>query len=167
MRVAHNIVDVVKREHNLTIQEAFDYVEDMYLSIQDQLLEDYRQVPSFSPEVDKVVAFYVEGLLEWVQGNVEFSLASGRYMGDLASDLTVRETGIVEIWPLNAEGLKEKAEQEAREKGVVVPQTMKAESTFVESSHSQLSRLRFPLKMFIFLISLLAAFWTYYFYFRI
>jgi len=158
MRVAHNIVDVVKREHKLSVQEAFDYVEDMYLSIQDQLLEDYRQVPSFSPEVDKVVAFYVEGLIEWVQGNVEFSVASGRYMGDLAGDLTLRETGIMPIWPLNAEGLKEKAKAGAIEKGM--GSTME-ESTLIERSHSHLPGWKASFKMFMFLVLLLMVWGIY------
>ncbi|KAF8817274.1 terpenoid synthase [Phlegmacium glaucopus] len=99
MTVAHNIVDVVKREKGLDMQGAFDFVEGMYLDIQKGLLDDLKNIPTFEGPENKVLKFYVEGLVEWVQGNVEFSLASGRYFRDLMGDADIRKTRLVAIYP--------------------------------------------------------------------
>lgn len=99
MRVAHNIVDVVKRVNGLDIQGSFDYVEGMYKSICTGLLDDFKNLPSFESPFDEVVKAYAEGLIEWVQGNIEFSLASGRYFGEFAGNSEIRETGLVAIFP--------------------------------------------------------------------
>ncbi|KAF8808591.1 terpenoid synthase [Phlegmacium glaucopus] len=82
MTVAHNIVDVVKREKGL-----------------DGLLDDLKNLPTFEGPENEVLKFYVEGLVEWVQGNVEFSLASGRYFRDLMGDTDIRKTRLVAIYP--------------------------------------------------------------------
>lgn len=101
MEVAHNIVDVVMREQGLGVQEAMDHVGQMYQATSNQLLDDFRTLPSFASQ-DPVARAYVEGLLEWVQGNVEFSLASGRYFGGLAGSLEIRKSHRVEILPPRA-----------------------------------------------------------------
>jgi hypothetical protein len=85
---------------NFGVQEAMDYVGRMYQSISEGLVEDFRTLPSFAGPVDAVVKSYTEGLLEWVEGNVEFSLASGRYFGDLAGSPEIRKSGMVAILPL-------------------------------------------------------------------
>ncbi|KAF8802730.1 hypothetical protein BYT27DRAFT_7260685 [Phlegmacium glaucopus] len=99
MAVAHNIVDVVKREKGLDVQGAFDFVEGMYLDIQKGLLDDLKNLPTFEGPENEVLKFYVEGLVEWVQGNVEFSLASGRYFRDLMGNTDIRKTRLVAIYP--------------------------------------------------------------------
>jgi len=99
MCVAHNIVDVVKRAKGLDVQGAFNYVERMYMNIQNGLLDDLKNLPTFEGPENEVLKFYVEGLVEWVQGNVEFSLASGRYFRDLMGDTDIRETRLVAIYP--------------------------------------------------------------------
>jgi Delta6-protoilludene synthase len=104
MQVAHNIVDVVIRTKGLNVQDAFDYVGSIYRRICAGLLDDLKNLPSFEGPYNDVLKFYVEGLVEWVQGNVEFSLASGRYFGHLAGSQQIRATGIVEVLPPKSDG---------------------------------------------------------------
>jgi len=100
MRVAHNIVDVFMREKRMSVQEAMDAVGVLYHKIWDQLKADYNALPIFrEAKKDEVTREYALGLMEWVEGNVEFSLASGRYFKELAGDKGIRESGLVPLIP--------------------------------------------------------------------
>lgn len=104
MRVAHNIVDVFMREKRLSPQQAMDAVGVYYHEIWDQLKADYNALPDFGDEnKNRVARAYAIGCLEWVEGNVEFSLASGRYFKELAGDKTIRKTRWVPLMPLKVQ----------------------------------------------------------------
>lgn len=100
-RVAHNIVDVVLRERQKGVQDAMDVVGAIYRELFISLVDDYNNIPTFdSPEQNEVLREYTLGLLDWVQANVEFSLASQRYFGAKAGSKEIRTNRWVELLPL-------------------------------------------------------------------
>ena len=102
-RVAHNIVDVVLREHQ-GAQNAMDVVGASYRELFPSLVDDYYNLPMFENDKDnEVLREYALGLLDWVEANVEFSLNSQRYFGAKAGSKEMKVNGLVELLPVKSE----------------------------------------------------------------
>ncbi|KAL8663342.1 MAG: hypothetical protein Q9202_003978 [Teloschistes flavicans] len=100
-RVAHNIVDVVLRERQKGVQDAMDVVGSTYRDLFLVLVECYNSLPTFGEaDGDEVLREYALGLLDWVEGNVEFSLGSQRYFGTRAGTEDLRVDRTVEMLQL-------------------------------------------------------------------
>ena len=78
----------------LTVQEAIDHVALIYKDCGEILTDSRSRIRSFGPEVDKAVQTYIMGMEQWVIGNLEWSLDTGRFFGK-----EVRETRMVELKP--------------------------------------------------------------------
>jgi hypothetical protein len=99
-RIPHNIVDVVVRERKKGLQDAMDVVAGKYRKILLSLLDDRNNMPNFQKhEQNEVLKEYVLGLLDWVEGNVEFSLDSPRYFRERAG-AEIRNTRWTELFAL-------------------------------------------------------------------
>jgi hypothetical protein len=93
----HNIVTVIVKEKALGVQEAIDYVGEMYRGIARKFIEDMKDVPSFSESLDQLVSEYVFGLSNWVTALLEWSFESERYFGTCGPK--IKSTRIVELLP--------------------------------------------------------------------
>ncbi|RWS24990.1 Terpene synthase metal-binding domain protein-like protein [Leptotrombidium deliense] len=75
----NNLVIVMKNEYNISYQEAIkkatDFVNEEMKKY--DALEPF--VPSFGVELDKSVKMYLEGFRDWMTGNLDWGLSSGRY----------------------------------------------------------------------------------------
>jgi len=59
--------------------------------------ENKKKLPSWDEKTDKDVAVYVDGLMDWMVGNVHWSYKSERYFGKSGPE--VRETRVVKLLP--------------------------------------------------------------------
>ncbi|KZT28204.1 terpenoid synthase [Neolentinus lepideus HHB14362 ss-1] len=76
-----NVVSVLMKEKNLSIQEASDHIGVYYKKLIDDFLQDKCNLPSWGPHVDKIVKCYVRGMEDSAIASLEFSFASKRYLG--------------------------------------------------------------------------------------
>ena len=90
----NNSVTVLMESKGLTVQEAMDHVALIYKDFGEILTDSRSRIRSFGPEVDKAVQTYIMGMEQWVIGNLEWSLDTGRFFGK-----EVRETRMVELKP--------------------------------------------------------------------
>ncbi|THH26436.1 hypothetical protein EUX98_g7752 [Antrodiella citrinella] len=78
---AHNLVTVVMRQHNKSVQGAMDWIAVLHEKLVDQFLDTLKTLPSWGAAVDDHVARYVDGLGNWVRANDSWSFESQRYFG--------------------------------------------------------------------------------------
>ncbi|KAI0833261.1 terpenoid synthase [Trametes gibbosa] len=93
----NNIVTVLMRQKNISLQEASDLVGDHFTMLMGRFMEAKNQLPSFGAELDDAVAKYVVALGHWVIGNLEWSFESQRYFG--AEHTKVQATRVVVLSP--------------------------------------------------------------------
>ena len=62
------MVSVVMQEKGLDLQQAMDLIGDYCKGCLDRFESDRQKLPSWGPEVDKMVAQYVDGLQNWIVG---------------------------------------------------------------------------------------------------
>ncbi|EJU00296.1 terpenoid synthase [Dacryopinax primogenitus] len=75
----NNLITIVMEEKGLSMQEAFDFVGDMWKARFHDFKEDRKKLPSWGEVVNRQVEGYVQGLADWVVGNIHWSFASKRY----------------------------------------------------------------------------------------
>ncbi|KZT27334.1 terpenoid synthase [Neolentinus lepideus HHB14362 ss-1] len=97
----HNMVVILMKYHNHTLQSAIDYVGGLCRETINTFIENKTKVPSWGPEVDKDVAGYVHGLQEWIVGSLHWSFQTKRYFQDRGAE--VKRTRYVKLLPLKAE----------------------------------------------------------------
>ena len=56
--------------HGHSLQSAVDYVGDLCAKTIDTFAANKEQIPSWGPEIDHMVAGYVQGLQDWIVGYV-------------------------------------------------------------------------------------------------
>lgn len=103
--VAHNIVDVILSQRNQGVQDAMDQANDFYKSKLLPTVQLYHDLPVLEDEAS--TAYMKECALlalEWVEGNVEFSLASYRYFGEQAGSPELRNNGAIQLWAQDVVG---------------------------------------------------------------
>ncbi|KAM5530862.1 hypothetical protein V8D89_010431 [Ganoderma adspersum] len=94
----HNMVQVVMRRHNLSLQAAIDYVGDLTNSSILRFEQDRRNLPSWGEKIDRDVALYVQGLQDWMAGALHWSFSdSARYFG--SDGELVKQTRVVVLRP--------------------------------------------------------------------
>jgi hypothetical protein len=64
----HNMIVILMLYHGHTLQSAVDYVGDLCAQTIDTFCENKKKLPSWGPEVDEMVAKYVQGLQDWIVG---------------------------------------------------------------------------------------------------
>ncbi|KAI0706366.1 terpenoid synthase [Earliella scabrosa] len=77
----HNLTTIIMHQFNVDVQEAFDKIGKWRQELTDQFLEAYGKLPSWGPEIDEEVRRYVDGMGNWVRGNIAWSFESERYFG--------------------------------------------------------------------------------------
>jgi len=77
----NNLLTVLMRERNLTIQQAADHIGALFKSLLDSFQRNKEALPSIAPGVDQDVAKYVFAMEQWIVGNIGWSFASPRYFG--------------------------------------------------------------------------------------
>ncbi|KAK7448143.1 hypothetical protein VKT23_013902 [Stygiomarasmius scandens] len=77
----HNIVSVIMREENFTVQQAMDYVGNIYIGVRDNFLENYRNLPVYDEPINSLLRQYCWGMGQWVTTNIKWSFKSERYFG--------------------------------------------------------------------------------------
>ena len=69
------MIVILMEYHNLSLQGAVDYVGDLCKQTIDTFSINKTELPSWGPEIDEMVARYVQGLQDWIVGYVFVSLA--------------------------------------------------------------------------------------------
>lgn len=64
----HNMIVILMTYHGHTLQSAVDYVGDLCQQTIDSFCENKTKLPSWGPEIDDMVARYVQGLQDWIVG---------------------------------------------------------------------------------------------------
>ena len=62
--------------HNLSLQAAVDHVGELCKQTIDTFSINKTELPSWGPEIDKMVACYVQGLQDWIVGYVFISFSN-------------------------------------------------------------------------------------------
>ncbi|KAF8348784.1 isoprenoid synthase domain-containing protein [Amanita rubescens] len=83
----HNMVAVVMQDNSLTLQEAVNIVGDMCKASFDRFEHDRQHVSSWGDEIDHDVIKYIDGLQNWMAGNIHWSFSSERYFGKLGPEI--------------------------------------------------------------------------------
>jgi len=64
----HNMIVILMKYHGLDLQGAVDYVGNLCSQTIDTFIENKANLPSWGPEIDDMVARYVQGLQDWIVG---------------------------------------------------------------------------------------------------
>ena len=64
------MVITLMRHNNLSLQGAIDYVGDLCKQTIDAFSTNKTKIPSWGPEIDEMVARYVECLQAWIPGYI-------------------------------------------------------------------------------------------------
>ena len=75
------MIVVVQHQEKLELQEALDYVGDLCLGCSERFEMLRASLPSWGPEIDAQVKEYVDGLGDWMIGNLIWSFETERYFG--------------------------------------------------------------------------------------
>ncbi len=75
------MIVVVQNEQKLELQEAVDYVGDLCLACIDRFQALRKALPSWGPEIDAQLQVYIDGLGDWMIGNLVWSFETERYFG--------------------------------------------------------------------------------------
>ncbi|KAI1794414.1 terpenoid synthase [Ganoderma leucocontextum] len=90
----HNMIVVVQYQERFELQEAVDYVGDLCLGCIDRFEALRAALPSWGPEIDEQLQVYIDGLGDWMIGNLVWSFETERYFGkegrQVRRDLRVR-----------------------------------------------------------------------------
>lgn len=77
----HNMIVVVQTQEQLDLQSAIDYVGSLCLGCIDRFQTLRDALPSWGPDIDEQLAVYVDGLGDWMIGNLVWSFETERYFG--------------------------------------------------------------------------------------
>lgn len=83
----NNIVTVLMKEKELTLQGAFDYVGQEFQRLIDSFLTSELNVPSWGTGIDTTVGLYISAMRFWVVGNLHWSFESQRYFGSKGAEI--------------------------------------------------------------------------------
>lgn len=83
----NNLLTVLMRERNLTLQQAADHIGTLFKSLLDSFQRNKEALPSIGPGVDQDMAKYVFAMEQWIVGSIGWSFASQRYFGSEHEDI--------------------------------------------------------------------------------
>ena len=92
---AVNSVTVIMNEKGFSLQEAINYVAESYKELGDTMNAYRKRIESYGPKEDENIQRYIDGLQQWVIGNLEWSFQNGRYFGKYSEE--VRRTRVVNL----------------------------------------------------------------------
>ena len=92
------MIVIVQQHEQLELQEAIDYVGDLCLGCIDRFEALRQALPSWGPEIDEQLQVYIDGLGDWMIGNLVWSFETERYFGKDANK--IRKSLEVELLPL-------------------------------------------------------------------
>ncbi|MBC6417959.1 MAG: hypothetical protein GDA44_03780 [Prochloron sp. SP5CPC1] len=75
----HNLVLVLQREHQLTLQEAINRAAELCNEEVRKFMDLESRLPSFGPVTDPKLQHYVLGLRSWMRGWIDWALETERY----------------------------------------------------------------------------------------
>ena len=75
----HNLVLVLQREHQLTLQEAINRAAELCNEEVRKFMDLESRRPSFGPVTDPKLQHYVLGLRYWMRGYIDWALETERY----------------------------------------------------------------------------------------
>ena len=84
---AYNIVTIIMRQYNITLDEAARRVSQMHKVAADRMLHLMDNLPAFPDDVEKDVRAYLFDLRYWVRAGVHFAFESERYFGDKGPEI--------------------------------------------------------------------------------
>jgi len=64
------MICILMKYHGHDLQSAVDYVGELCAQTIDTFCANKKKLPSWGPEVDDMVARYVQGLQDWIVGYV-------------------------------------------------------------------------------------------------
>ena len=84
----HNMVVILQAHHGMTLQEAMDYAGELCRVTMDNFKANVALIPSFGcPKLDRDVAAYIQGVLDWIVGSLHWSFMSQRYFGTEGAEI--------------------------------------------------------------------------------
>ena len=92
------MIVIMMHHHGMALQDAVDFVGDLCKKAIDRFIEDRARLPSWGPEIDAQVQVYVQGLADWIVGNIHWSFESERYFGKKGGQM--KKDRIVELAPV-------------------------------------------------------------------
>ncbi|KAI6045543.1 isoprenoid synthase domain-containing protein [Pisolithus marmoratus] len=78
----NNIITVILKDpdtSHLDLQGSINYAGDLFKAALDDFHACRRRIPSFDSGMDKYMSAYADGLVDWVIGNIEWSIVNNRY----------------------------------------------------------------------------------------
>lgn len=92
-----NVVTLLMRERNLTLQSAADAVGAEFSSMVSGFQAGKREIRSWGGTVDKGVQYYIGAMETWADGYLKWCFLSRRYFGSQIEE--VKKTGVVYLKP--------------------------------------------------------------------
>ncbi|EJT99588.1 terpenoid synthase [Dacryopinax primogenitus] len=89
-----NIAMSVMHEKGLGVQDAMDHSSKLFGDVVENYVTARATLPSWGPEIDKMVELYLHGMEYWVIGSTEWCFWTQRYFED---GLAVREKRVIEF----------------------------------------------------------------------
>ena len=93
----HNIITVVMNEKGVDLDGAITWLEKYNDEVLTKFQTQRRMLPSWDPDMDRVVNEYVERLGYWIRGHDQWSFESRRYFGTKGPE--IQEGRLVTLLP--------------------------------------------------------------------
>ena len=77
------------------MQEALDHTGIVFSELIDKFLSAKQRIRSFGEDTDRMVKLYIEGMEDWIAGNIHWSYDCGRYFGNTGQE--VKASGVVNL----------------------------------------------------------------------
>jgi len=78
----YNLLTLTMRQHDIDFDEAISRLVQYHSHIEAAFMETLNHVPSFGPELDRDLKFYIRGLSNWPRANDCWNFESCRYFGN-------------------------------------------------------------------------------------
>ena len=97
----NNILTVLMKEKGLNLQEAADHAGVLFGDLMDRFVAERKKLPSWGPDLDRDINRYVDGIGDWVVGNLHWCFETTRYFGSAHKE--VKRTRVVKLRPLKVD----------------------------------------------------------------
>lgn len=94
----HNILCIVMREQQLSLEDAFEWVNKRHRDLQEKYLQCLAKMPSWGPEIDAQVDKCIGGWGRMISGNVKYSISCKRY-ADRRERIGPQDNRVFELLP--------------------------------------------------------------------
>ena len=94
----NNIVTVLMRAKNISVQSAADLVGERFEDLMNRFIAVKKDLPSWGLSIDSAVAAYIAAMEHWVIGNLMWSFETQRYFGPQHEE--IKRTRIVRLRPV-------------------------------------------------------------------